>query len=159
MEESEDKEQLLIFLRQQIDMVNEIGNILYNTYFEEFKNACYNYKKYDFEIFQECFTNIAYVNNNLYLSGNYKEETDYQYQFLLFSKYLTKHYRTIVEGIEKTKHLYLEDGYTENELDDGILEFSNLENSAMLHVYAGAHSIGDSTKFNVTSLKQESKNF
>ena len=157
LEESEYKEQLLVFLRQEIDMVNEIGDLLYHTYFEEFQSASYNYKNYEFNIFSDCFKNIASVNNNFYLSNN--TDMGYQYQFLLFSKYLTKHYRVMAEGIEKTKHFYLEDGWTENELEDVRLEFSNLENSAMLHVYAGAFSFADSTKFNVTSLKQESKKF
>ena len=158
LEESKDKENLLVFLRQEIDMVNEIGNKLSDSYFNKFKRACFNAESYEFDVFSDCFDNIARLNNNFYVGSKYTEY-DYQYQFLLFSKYLAKHNRTMAEGIEKTKHLYLKDGFIENELDDIRLKYSNLENKAMLQVYAGANSFADSTKFNVTSLKQESKKF
>lgn len=158
LEESKDKVQLLVFLRKQIDMVNEIANKLSNTYFDEFKRACYNYESYDFDIFSDCFSNIAYLNNNFFIGSNYTEY-DYQYQFILFSKYLAKHHRVMAEGLEKTKHLYLEDGFSENDLEDVKLGFSDLEKDAMLSVYAGAYSFDGSTKFNIESLKQESKKF
>jgi len=158
LEESKDKEQLLVFLRQQIDMVNEIGNKLSNTYFDEFKRASFNYENYEFDVFSDCFDNISSLNNNFYRGSNYTEY-DYQYQFLLFSKYVAKHNRTMAEAVEKSKHLYLEDGWSENELEDVKQAYFDLEKDAMLNVYSGAYSFDDSTKFNVESLKHESKKF
>ena len=158
LEESKDKEQLLVFLRKEIEMVNEIGNKLSNTYFDTFKKACFNYESYEFDLFSDCFGNIASLNNNFYVGSNYTEY-DYQYQFILFSKYVAKHNRTMAEGVEKTKYLYLEDGWNENELEDVKLGYFDLEKDAMLSVYAGSYSFDDSTKFNVESLKQESKKF
>jgi len=156
LEKSKDKENLLAFLKQEIDMVNEVGNKLSETYFESFKKACFNAEGYEFDLFSGCFTNIAFLNNRFHM-GMGSNEYDYQYQFLLFSKHLATHYRTMKEGIEKTKHVYLNNGLAEDEIQNAVQSYFQSEIFATTNVYVGSHSFDDKSIFDTESLKKESK--
>ena len=156
LEDSEKKSQLLLFLGEEIDNINNIGHEVSKLYFDEFKRANSNNEPYENQLYTDLFTEIADLNNN-FRQTNYK----YQYQNLFFKKVLASHFNTLISCMETLTKYYSEDRM--NEIVDYYTAF---EIEHLMGVYVASHSsdkyfdlpgVWPEEEYDLKNLRQDSK--